>query len=34
MKCGNLKNLVFLTGATGFLGTQIARKLIKKMMSI
>jgi len=26
---GKLKNLVFLTGATGFLGTQIVRRLIK-----
>lgn len=30
MDCGNLKNIIFLTGATGFLGTQIAQKLIKK----
>ena len=30
MECGNLKNVVFLTGATGFLGTQIAKRLIKK----
>ncbi|MGB8234202.1 MAG: SDR family oxidoreductase, partial [Methanobacterium sp.] len=27
---GELKNTVFLTGATGFLGTQIVRRLIKK----
>ena len=27
---GELKNIVFLTGATGFLGTQIVRRLIKK----
>ncbi len=26
---GELKNIVFLTGATGFLGTQIVRRLIK-----
>ncbi len=30
MGCGKLKNVVFLTGATGFLGTQIALRLIKK----
>jgi long-chain acyl-CoA synthetase len=30
MGCEQLKKIVFLTGATGFLGTQIANKLIKK----
>jgi long-chain acyl-CoA synthetase len=29
MGCEKLKNIVFITGATGFLGTQIIRRLIK-----
>jgi long-chain acyl-CoA synthetase len=30
MESGKLKDIVFFTGATGFLGTQIIRRLIKK----
>ncbi len=29
MGCEELKNIIFITGATGFLGTQIIRRLIK-----
>ena len=30
MGCGKLNDVIFFTGATGFIGTQIVRRLIKK----